>query len=350
MQGLRFTGKERVELQEAPDPHPGPGEAVVHIKASSLCRSDMSLYHGGSVLTRKEGTVSVIPGHEPCGVVEKVGPGVPPAMLREGDRVALYLAIGCGHCVQCRRGYLMHCTSFTCIGFDRDGGHAEKLLMPAANCMKMPDGMSYTVGALSTDKTGTLYHAQKRMGVSARDTIAIFGMGPMGLTGVCVAVALGARVIAVDMLPSRLELASAIGARTVLNPKETDVVKAVRGLTGGRGADFAIDCTGKEPAQNQMLDCLAVGAKAAFIGETRESRFNVSDQFIRKQIEVMGSWYFPIWEYPEIAAFIMEHKLPLEQRLLSHTFSLSQGQEAFELFDRSETGIVVFSTEGRGKK
>jgi threonine dehydrogenase-like Zn-dependent dehydrogenase len=348
MRGLRFTGKERVELQEAPDPHPGPGEAVVRIMASSLCRSDMSLYHGGSVLERKE-AVSVIPGHEPCGVVEEVGRGVPPAMLCVGDRVAIYLAIGCGHCEYCRSGYLMHCASFSCIGFDRDGGHAEKLLMPAVNCLKIPDGMSFTAGALSTDKTGTLYHAQKRMGVSARDTIAIFGMGPMGLTGVCVAKALGARIIAVDMLPSRLEMARSIGVEILLNPKNVDVVKEIKGMTRGRGADIAIDCTGKEPAQNQMLDSLGVLGKAAFIGETRASRFNVSDQFIRKQIDVMGSWYFPIWEYPEIAAFIMEHHLPLEERLLSHTFTLAQGQEAFELFDRSETGIVIFKNEGREK-
>lgn len=341
MKGLRFSGIEKVELAEYPDPQPGPGEAVVRIKVSSLCRSDMSLYHGGSVLARQEESVSVIPGHEPCGVVEQVGAGVAGQMLQVGDRVAVYLALGDGRCEYCRSGYPMHCRAFRCIGFHLHGGHAEKLLVPAENCLKMPDAMSYVAGALSTDKAGTLYHAQKRLGVSARDSLVIFGMGPMGLTGVCVARALNAQVIAVDTLDSRLRMARSAGADVLLNPGEVDVVAEIGRLTGGRGADFGIDCTGREPAHNQMLDCLRVGGKAAFIGETRKSCLNISDQMIRKQLEAIGSWYFPIWEYGEIASFIVRHKLPLE-RLVSHTFPLDRGQEAFELFDKSETGIVVF--------
>lgn len=345
MKGLMFTGKERVELREFPDPSPGMNDAVVSIRASSLCRSDMSLYHGGSVLDRDE-NLSVIPGHEPCGVVEQVGSAVPQEMLKAGDRVAIYLAVGCGHCEYCRSGYKMHCAQFKCIGFDRDGGHAQKLLIPAANCLKMPDEMSYTVGALSTDKIGTLYHAHKRLGVSARSTVVIFGMGPMGLTGVCVASALKARTIVADLLDSRLEMAKSIGADVCLNSAEVDVVGEIRKLTGGRGADIGIDCTGKEAAHNQMLDSLRPGGKAAFIGETRKSCLNISDQLIRKQLEVMGSWYFPVWEYGEISAFVAKNRMPVE-RLVSHRFSLNEGQTAFELFDKSATGIVIFSEEDK---
>ncbi len=344
MKGLKFADKERLELAAFPDPHPGPGEAVVRIKASSLCRSDMSLYHGGSVLAQGEGLSPFIPGHEPCGIVEEVGPGVPPEMLQAGDRVAVYLAVTCGYCEYCRSGYKMHCPRFQCIGFGLHGGHAEKLLIPAANCLKMPDGMSYVTGALSTDKTGTLYHAQKRLGVSARNSLVIFGMGPMGLTGVCVARALNATVIVVDVLDSRLEMAASVGADHAFNPGKVDVVAEIGRLTGGRGADFGIDCTGKEPAHNQMLDSLRAGGKAALIGETRRSCLNVSDQLIRKQLEVIGSWYFPIQEFGEIASFIVRHRLPLE-RLVSHRFTFDRGQEAFELFDRGETGIVVFVDE-----
>jgi propanol-preferring alcohol dehydrogenase len=341
MKGLLFTGPEQVGLQAFPDPEPGPGQVVVDIKASSLCRSDMSLYHGSSVLDLKD-EVSVIPGHEPCGVVSQTGPGVDPGMAKVGDRVAVYLAVGCGHCMHCTKGDYMHCPDWKCIGFDINGGHAEKLLIPAINCLKMPDALSFASGALSTDKVGTLYHAQKRLGVSGRDTVVIFGMGPMGLVGVVVAGSLEATVIAVDVVDDRLEIAKKVGARHTINGIKTDVVQAVRELTGGTGADIGIDCSGSDAAQNQMLDSLRVHGKGAFIGESRKATINPSDQLIRKQLTVMGSWYFPIWEYEEIAGFIMTKRIDLA-KLITHEYRLEHGPEAFRLFDERETGIVIFT-------
>ena len=143
----------------------------------------------------------------------------------------------------------MHCANWKCIGFDVDGGHAEKLRILAINCMKMPKEMSFAFGALSTDKVGTLYHAQKRLSVSGRDSIVVFGMGPMGLVWVTIAVVLAANVIAVDVVEERLRIAKEVSSHHILNAKDIDVVKEIRNICGGEGADVGIDCTGKEEAQ-----------------------------------------------------------------------------------------------------
>ena len=325
-------------VEEFPDPEPGYGEVVValNLKASCLCRSDMSLYYGEPVLGKAG---SFIPGHEPCGVVKTVGEGV--ENLEEGDRVAIYLGIGCGHCQHCRSGYIVFCEQFKCIGFHADGGHADLIKIPAENCLKMPEEMSFVEGAMSTDKVGTLYYAQKRLGVSGSDTVAIFGQGPMGGSGVAVAKALGAEVIAIDPIDQRLQLAKKVGADYIINPNETDPLREIKRITDGLGADIAIDCSGSPKAENSALDCVKKGGAVAFIGESKSTTVNPSDQFIRKQLKVIGSWYFPIWMYDEIARLIVRKKLPLED-LITHRFRIDQAQEAYDTFDKRETGGVIF--------
>ncbi|WP_019004567.1 zinc-dependent alcohol dehydrogenase family protein [Cohnella laeviribosi] len=339
MKAVVFPGDKRVEIREVPVPVPGSGEVLIKMKASAICRSDMSLYYGNPVVggdAAKSG--SIYPGHEPAGEVAQVGEGV--TRFKPGDRVAVYLAVGCGECSHCKSGYRMFCKEWKCVGFDIHGGDADYLVVPEENCMRIPDEMSFLVAAVSTDAVGTLYHAQKRLNISGRDTLVIFGMGPMGGAGVMVAKGLGATVIAVDMLDERLEVAKELGADYVINGKE-NVLERIMEITGGRGADAAIDCSGSPHAQNTALNSLRPHGRAAFIGEGRELTINPSNQLIRKQITVMGSWYFPIFEYDEIARFIIERKLPVE-KLVSHTFRLEEAATAFRMFDERLTEKAVF--------
>lgn len=339
MKAVVFPGDKRVEIREVPVPVPGSGEVLIKMKASAICRSDMSLYYGNPVVggdAAKSG--SIYPGHEPAGEVAQVGEGV--TRFKPGDRVAVYLAVGCGECAHCKSGYRMFCKEWKCVGFDIHGGDADYLVVPEENCMRIPDEMSFLVAAVSTDAVGTLYHAQKRLNISGRDTLVIFGMGPMGGAGVMVAKGLGATVIAVDMLDERLEVAKELGADYVINGKE-NVLERIMEITGGRGADAAIDCSGSPHAQNTALNSLRPHGRAAFIGEGRELTINPSNQLIRKQITIMGSWYFPIFEYDEIARFIIERKLPVE-KLVSHTFRLEEAATAFRMFDERLTEKAVF--------
>jgi propanol-preferring alcohol dehydrogenase len=343
MKGVVFPGDKKVEVRDFPVPTPGMGEVLIKMKASAICRSDMSLYYGNPVVGGEAAkTGDIIPGHEPAGVVEQIGDGV--SHVKPGDRVAVYLAIGCGECENCRSGYIMFCPKWQCVGFDQHGGDADYIVVPEGNCMKLPDEISFMTAAVSTDAVGTLFHAQKRLGISGRDTIAIFGLGPMGGAGILVAKALGATVIAVDMIEERLELAKELGADYVLNGREVNVVEEIKVITGGRGADAAIDCSGNTHAENQALDCVRPHGRVAFVGECRESTIRPSEQLIRKQITLIGSWYFPIQEFEEITKFIVRKQIPVD-KLVTHTFKIEEAETAFRLFDERKTEKAVFVWE-----
>ena len=341
MRGVKFLGLEKIIVDDFPNPIAGFREVIVRMRASAICRSDLAIYHGKNVIVR-ESKLNSIPGHEVCGIVEELGEGISKDEIKIGDRVALYLGIGCGHCSFCKQGWNILCPSWKCLGADINGGHAELIKVPVENCLLIPDELSFIEGALSTDKFGGLYNACKSLCVSGRDIIAIFGMGPMGQMGIVVSKTLGATTIAVDILDSRLELAKKVGAEYIINSMAKNVVEEIRKITKGIGADKVIDCSGNPKAQNDALDCVKKMGAVAFIGESKATQFNPSEQWIRKKIMVLGSWYFPTWEYPEIADLIVNKKLHLD-KFVTNIFSLEDAPKAYELFDKYETGIVVFT-------
>ena len=340
MKAVLFPGDKAVEVVDRPDPQPGAGEVLIKTRASAICRSDMSLYYGSPIVGGEvAGKGLIIPGHEPAGEIIEVGSGV--TMFKPGDRVAIYLAIGCGECRYCRSGYLMLCPNWICLGFDVDGGDADYIVAPAQNCLRLPDQLSYEAGAVMTDMVGTQYHTQKRLGVSGADTVAVFGIGPMGSAGVLIGKARGARVIAVDVLESRLEMAQQLGADEVVNSANEDPVERLLTLTDGEGVDIAIDCSGNPAGQNAALDSTRKQGAVALVGESRSTTINPSDQLIRKLLTVIGAWYFPIWEWSEIASFVVNHQIPVEQ-MISHRFPLKDAAEAFQRFDQRQIEKAVF--------
>ena len=137
MKAVLFPGDRQVAVVERPTPQPGPGQALVQVRASAICRSDMSLYYGKPIVGGEAtATGQIVPGHEPAGEVVAVGDGV--TAVAPGDRVAIYLGIGCGNCEFCRAGYLFLCPNWKCIGFDVDGGNADYIVVPAGNCLQTP--------------------------------------------------------------------------------------------------------------------------------------------------------------------------------------------------------------------
>lgn len=344
MQAVLFPGDRQVQLVDRDTPSPGQGEVLVRTRASAICRSDMGLYTGTSAIVGggEAGKGLVVPGHEPAGEVVEVGPGV--EGLAVGDRVAGYLPIGCGRCEYCTSGYLMLCDQWQCIGFDVDGGDADYFLLPARNCLPLPDEVSFVAGALMTDMVGSQYSTQKVLGVRGGMTVAVFGLGPMGAAAVMVAKGFGARVIAVDLLEDRLVMAKHLGAELTVNSGQQDAVAALREATAGRGVDVAIDCSGAPAGQNAALDAVRKRGAVSFVGESRKTEINPSDQIIRKLLAVVGGWYFPLGEWAEICRFVVDNQLPVED-LVTHRFPLSEAAEAFRAFDSRETEKAVFTWE-----
>lgn len=343
MKAVILPGNQEVKVIERDIPKPKPGEVLIKLRSSAICRSDMSLYYGNPLVGGAAAkTGHIIPGHETGGDVIELGEGVTSHKI--GDRVAVYVAFGCGRCRYCLSGYYHLCPTWKCLGFDIDGGDADYMAVPAQNCMIIPEGLSYEVGSLLVDNVGVQYSAQKRLNVSGATTMAIFGHGPMGSAGVMMAKARGAKVIAIDVLDSRLEMAESLGADILINSSKEDPIAAVRAATRGEGVDVAMDCSGNGAAQVAALEVARKMGSVGFIGEGSSATVNPSEQFIRKLLNVYGCWIFPIHEFEEAAQFLIDKQIPVE-KFITHRFPIEEAADAFRLFNERKTEKAVFVWE-----
>jgi threonine dehydrogenase-like Zn-dependent dehydrogenase len=341
MRGVVFKGEREVALEEFDDPTPGPGEVVIAIRASGMCGSDMNPYRQ----PRKETGSRFVSGHEPCGVVAELGPGVDERYVRRGERVLIHHYWGCGACKHCRVGYVQMCARGSkTMGFSAHGGNAPYLLAHASSLAPLPDELSFAEGAAIACGTGTAYSALKRLDVSGRDTLAIFGQGPVGLAATQLATAMGARVIAVDLSPERRALASGLGAEVVIDPASTLPVEMIRDLTHGEGADATLDCTGAAEARANCARAARAWGRACFVGEHGTATFEMTPDVIHKQLTMYGSWTFSTVLMAECAQFAVDRRIPLGH-VFTDTFTLEQAPEAFRRFETRTMGKGVFVFE-----
>ena len=343
MRGIVFLGNRKLELQNFADPTPGPGEVVLEMKASGMCGSDLHPYRavGNAAAALGLGAGGpVIAGHEPCGVVAAVGAGVDASLV--GQRVMNHHYKGCGRCRHCRLGWSQLCRKgITVYGMTGHGGHAAFMLAPAFTCVPLPDELSFEEGASVSCGTGTAYGALKRIDVSGRDTLAVFGQGPVGLSATMLGRAMGARVIAIDVVPERLALARELGAEETINARDTDAVKAIHDLTHGEGAETTMDCSGSAEGRLGALQSAGTWGRVAFVGEGGQVTIDVSKHMLRRQLTVHASWTFSNTGQEECARFVADRKIPLK-KLLTHRFRLDQADEAYRVFDTQTTGKGVF--------
>jgi threonine dehydrogenase-like Zn-dependent dehydrogenase len=179
------------------------------------------------------------------------------------------------------------------------------------------------------------------MNLSGRDTLAIFGQGPVGLSATQLAKAMGARVYALDVHPERLALARDCGADRTLNPGTDDPVAALKELTRGEGVHLALDCTGAPQARLAAVKSTRTWGTVCFVGEGDTVTLDVSNDLLRRQITIVASWTFNTVLQAECARFIAERGIAVD-RLFTHKFRLEQAAEAYRLFDTQTTGKGVF--------
>lgn len=344
MRGIVFLGGRKLELREFPDPTPGPGEVVLEMKASGMCGSDLHPYRAVGDAAASLGLGGqggpVIAGHEPCGVVAAVGPGV--LGVRAGERVMNHHYRGCGRCKHCRVGWSQLCRAGIVVyGVTGHGGHAPYMKVPASTLVPLPDALTFEEGAAVSCGTGTAYGALKRLDVSGRDTLAVFGQGPVGLSATMLGRAMGARVIALDIAPERRALARALGADEVVDPGAVDPVAALHELTRGEGVEVALDCSGSPEARVAAVRSATTWGRVGLVGEGGTVTLDVSRDLLRRQLTVIASWTFSAVGQEECARFIADRRVPLA-RLLTHRFRLEQADEAYRLFDTQTTGKGVF--------
>ncbi len=348
MRGVVFLGERKLEIREFPDPEPGPREVVLEIKASGMCGSDLHQYRrtgpaGASTGGVRRSAEPVIAGHEPCGIVAAIGSAVTEREARVGDRVMDHHYEGCGVCKHCAGGWAQMCLEGTTVfGSGGHGGHAKYMKVPVSTLVPLPDELSFEVGAAISCGTGTAYGALRRLSLHGDETIAIFGQGPVGLSATQLAKEMGARVIALDISPERLELAKQFGADVVIGADNNDPVEAIRDLTHGEGAHKTLDCSSAPEARAAAVRATRSWGTACYVGEGGEVTLEVSPDMLRRQITLMASWTFSKNGQADCAQFIADRKIDVA-KLFTHRWALEDAEEAYTLFDTQVTGKAVIT-------
>jgi len=345
MKGVVFLGDRKLELRDFPDPTPGPRDAVLEIKASGMCGSDLHVYRasfkpGDTTSGFARGADPVIAGHEPCGVVVAVGTGVTERAARVGARMMDHHYAGCGGCKHCRSGWAQMCLEgATVFGANGNGAHARYMKVPVHTLVPLPDALSFETGAAISCGTGTAYGALKRLDLQGGETIAIFGQGPVGLSATQLAAAMGARVIALDVSPERCARARDFGAAEVIDAGSNNPVAAIHELTHGEGAHKTLDTSGAAEARAAAVRAARTWGTACYVGERGQVTLDVSPDLIRRQITLVASWTFSTQGQAECAEFVADHNLDID-KLFTHRWRLDQAEEAYRVFDTQ--------TEGKG--
>jgi len=337
MKGVVFLGDRRAVVKDFPEPEPGLGEVLVRMKATSICGSDLHVYRRSA--DHFKGREDRIPGHEPSGVVEAVGDDV--NKIKVGDRVCINHYRGCGHCIQCAGGYFQWCKEARGYGGPIHGSHGDFILTDERNCVVMPESVSFTDGAFIACAGGTAYSAMRKLNVSGNTTLTVFGLGPVGLSAVLLAKAMGGTVIGVDVIAERVSLAKRIGADAVINAQKDDVVDTIRQLTTDDGCDLAFEASGSAAGRINAVKCLRRGGKAAFVGVGSDESVINPTWIIGRELTLMGSFVLPLQQSYDLVNFLAQRKLSFEP-LVTHSFPIEAGEEAYRIADESRTGKVAF--------
>jgi threonine dehydrogenase-like Zn-dependent dehydrogenase len=342
MTGAYLPGNSTVELRAAPVPEPGHAEVLLRMKASTICGSDIRCIYHEHLGKGPEGYQGVIAGHEPCGQIVKAGPGC--RRFGVGDRVIVYHISGCGVCNDCRRGYMISCTSERyrrAYGWQRDGGMADFLLAEEKDLIHLPGELSYADGAQVACGFGTVYEGLRKIGISGDDDVLITGLGPVGLAAGALCRKLGAhRIIGIDVVEERLQLALKLGLCDEALRSGPDNVAEVRGLTGGRGVERAIECSANDGARANAIRATRKWGRIVFLGEGGRVEFSPSPDIIHDQKTIFGSWVTSTWLMEELVERLVRWNLhPAD--LVTHRFALDHVADAYALMASAKCGKVA---------
>jgi 2-desacetyl-2-hydroxyethyl bacteriochlorophyllide A dehydrogenase len=320
MKAVRLIAPGRpLELQEIPIPQVGSQDVLVRVKAAGICHSDAHYRAGKSRVDPLPLTL----GHEVAGVVESVGAEV--RRLKRGDRVCIHYMATCGDCEYCNQGSEQFCTTGQMIGKYRDGGYAEYILVPARSAFKLPDEIPFEQGAIMMCSSATSLHALNKGRLQSGESVAIFGIGGLGISAVQLARAFGASTVyAVDIKTSKLDLARQLGAIPI-NAAMNDPVAEIKRLTGGRGVDVALELIGLPLTMKQAIQSLAIKGRALLVGITQQS-FEVSpySEVLNKEAEIIGVSDHLAQELPLLLDWAKQGRLNLSD-VVTHTVPLDAG-------------------------
>lgn len=341
MKGLMYRGPRDIRHEDMPDPSlPDSHSAIVRTTLCSICGSDLHPYHVDL------GVRDFCIGHEAVGEVVEIGPDV--ANFRIGDRVLVHASIGCGRCRQCLAGHVVLCENTRGIRAYGQGNRnvpgcqAEAIPIAAAdnNLFRLPDDFSDELGIMLSDNMATAWYCARRGRVEPGDSVAVIGLGSVGLQAVMAARAMGAeRIFAIDLLADRRQAARKLGAEPV---DETDVGSAVMERTGGRGVDVVLDCSGGRITTALAVGMVRKGGRISQVGvsEQAEIAFPIL-QALGRSIEFRTGVCSVQAEVPHLVTALRSGRLKAAEveGIVTHRMKLSEGAEAYRLFDERPAGL-----------
>ncbi|MCL6537761.1 MAG: zinc-binding dehydrogenase [Acidothermus sp.] len=323
MLALRFVNPGRCEVDEIPIPSIADDEVLVATRAVGICHSDLELLAGRYIIPIE---FPIIPGHEWSGVIVATGRNV--RSLREGDRVVGECVIGRDH-----------------FGFSISGAAAEFFVAKEAWLHKLPESLDWTQGALVEPFSCGYYATLRADHPDASDTVVVFGAGPIGLGVVAACRARGCRVLVVEPDPKRGELATRLGAETVLDPEARELTEAVLDLTHGAGATVVFEASGKAGALTQAFEVAAYGGRVVCIGINIGERIPARLGLIQaKELQIRGIVGSPgVWE--RTLRFLEQSGLDLRP-IVTSQFPLADATRAIDAVqnDRSQVKVHIVSS------
>jgi L-gulonate 5-dehydrogenase len=315
----------RLTLMPSHDGTPGPGEVLVRVARAGICGSDIHILHGTNPFAR----YPRILGHEMAGHIAAVGAGV--TVLATGDQVVIDPVISCGHCYPCRIGRPNVCANLQVIGVHRDGGFRDTLVVPEANALPVSPSLSPSLAALA-EPLSIAANVTARTGISAEDTVLIFGAGTVGLTVLQVAKMHGVRAIICDLDAARLERAQDFGADRIINSRETDVARAVAEEHEGLGPSLVIDGAGVPALLDLACRVASPAGRIGLLGFTTEPSALVQQQVVAKELTIVGS-RLNRRLLPEVIGWLESGRLN-PAAMITQTFDAADARAAFDLVEK----------------
>jgi 2-desacetyl-2-hydroxyethyl bacteriochlorophyllide A dehydrogenase len=343
MRAVTFQEPGRVAIEERPEPEPlAPDDAVVRVEATGICGSDLHIYHGR--IKMEQGFVI---GHEYVGTVLEAGDSV--TRVNVGDRVLGCFHTACGTCFFCMRGAYHACDEARVFGHGAtlgslQGAQAEQVLVPRANLTlrRVPEGMSDDAALFAGDVMGTAYHAVVPAGMRPGDTVAVLGLGPVGLCAVQVARASGASaVVAVDTVAERLDVARSFGAQAV-HLTEEDPRAAVREATENRGVDICVDAVGHPDALDLAARMTRKAGTISAIGVYAE-RVEVHMGVVWIKALSLRSGRANVIAHVDAVLGMISAGVLDPSPLVSRHMTLEEAPEAYEAYANREALKIVLS-------
>ena len=328
--------------QDVPEPRVGPRDVLVRVVANGLCATDLKI-SGGLVPTV---SLPHIPGHEAAGEVVEVGSEVPG--LQRGDHVTVYPTEGCGFCDYCRKGMENYCVTAPRTGFEINGGFSEYMRVSGRNAVKISPEVSWEEAAIIPDAMASVYHAlTHRARIQPGETVVIIGIGGLGIHAMQMASLMGARVIAADVVPDKLQGAEQFHPDVIVNSRAESLPERVKELTNGLGADVVVEGVGGEAVAAVLPDslaCLKLGGRLVILGYNYGIPLAVDTaDLIYGQWSILGSRASNLQDVVEVVNLVEQGRL---KPVVSETYPLQQVEQALaKLRESPPLGRIVLQSE-----